>query len=127
MKESITSSKAPAAIGPYSQAIKVNNLVFVSGQIPLNPETGRLVSGDITVQTRQVLENLKAILEAAGSSLNEVAKTTVFLKNLKDFASMNAVYQEYFQENAPARTTVEVSGLPRDAIIEIEAIAVIKD
>ena len=125
MKESISTPKAPGAIGPYSQAVKVNNLVFVSGQIPLNPETGQVVQGDIKAQAGQALENIKAILKAAGSSLNDVVKTTVFMKNLKDFAAMNAVYQEYFQENPPARTTIEVVGLPRDAIIEIEAIAVI--
>jgi len=125
MKESISTPKAPGAIGPYSQAVKVNNLVFVSGQIPLNPETGQVVQGDIKAQAGQALENIKAILKAAGSSLNDVVKTTVFMKNLKDFAAMNAVYQEYFQENPPARTTIEIVGLPRDAIIEIEAIAVI--
>jgi 2-iminobutanoate/2-iminopropanoate deaminase len=121
-RETIKTTGAPGAIGPYSQAIKSGSLVFVSGQVPINPATGE-IRGDIRVQTRQSLENIKAILEAAGSSLSMVAKTTVFLKNLDDFSAMNEVYAEYFPRNAPARSTVEVSRIPRGALVEIEAIA----
>ena len=123
-KEVIFTEKATKAIGPYSQAIKSGNLLFISGQVPVNPITGEL-TGDIKVQTRQVLENLKSILAAAGASTADVVKTTVFLKNLDDFVAMNEVYREYFPIDAPARSTIEVVRIPRGALIEIEAIAVI--
>ena len=122
-KEVISTSTAPAAIGPYSQAIKVGNLLFVSGQIPLDPQSGQLVPGDIRAQTRQVLTNLAAILNAAGSSLARVAKTTVYLKDLSEFAAMNEIYAGFFGENPPARATVEVARLPRNAAVEIDLIA----
>jgi 2-iminobutanoate/2-iminopropanoate deaminase len=125
-KKVISTNLAPRAIGPYSQAVKSGNLLFVSGQIPLNPVTGE-ITGDIREQTRQALENLESILGAAGASLTDVMKTTVFLKNLDDFSSMNAVYQEYFLKDSPARSTIEVSRIPRGALVEIEAIAVINE
>ncbi|MGB9857226.1 MAG: RidA family protein [Dictyoglomaceae bacterium] len=125
MKEIISTDKAPKAIGPYSQAVKVGNFVFISGQIPIDPNTGRVVEGDIKEQTKRVLENIKGILESLGVSLNNVVKTTVFLKNMDDFSSMNEVYSSYFTENPPARSTIEVSRLPRGVDIEIEAIAVL--
>ena len=117
----IQTPNAPAAIGPYSQAIAIGNLLFTSGQIPLRAD-GTLNDGDITVQTTQVLANLKAVIEAAGSSLNQVVKTTVFLKNLDDFAAMNKVYGDTFGSHTPARSTVQVAKLPRDVLVEIEAI-----
>ena len=117
----IQTPNAPAAIGPYSQAIAIGNLLFTSGQIPLRAD-GTLNDGDITVQTTQVLANLKAVIEAAGSSLNRVVKTTVFLKNLDDFAAMNKVYGDTFGSHTPARSTVQVAKLPRDVLVEIEAI-----
>ncbi len=117
----IQTPNAPAAIGPYSQAMVVGDLLFTSGQIPLRAD-GTLSDGDITVQTTQVLANLKAVIEAAGASLNKVVKTTVFLKNLDDFAAMNAVYGEVFGSHTPARSTVQVVKLPRDVLVEIEAI-----
>lgn len=117
----IQTPNAPAAIGPYSQAMVVGNLLFTSGQIPLRAD-GTLVEGDITVQTTQVLANLKAVIEAAGAGLNKVVKTTVFLKNLDDFVAMNAVYAEAFGSHTPARSTVQVAKLPRDVLVEIEAI-----
>jgi 2-iminobutanoate/2-iminopropanoate deaminase len=120
----IKTNNAPEAIGPYSQAVKSGPLLFVSGQIPINPATGT-ISGDIKEQTRQSLENLKAILLASGTSLGNVLKTTVFLKNLDDFTVMNEIYREYFPKDAPARSTVEVSRIPRGALVEIEAIAAI--
>ena len=123
-KEVIFTDKAPKAIGPYSQAIKFGNILFISGQVPVNPATGEL-TGDIKVQTRQVLENIKSILSAAGASANDIVKTTVFLKNLDDFTAMNEIYSAYFPKEAPARSTVEVARIPRGALIEIEAIAVI--
>jgi 2-iminobutanoate/2-iminopropanoate deaminase len=123
-KKVIFSDEAPKAIGPYSQAIQSGNLLFVSGQIPINPATGE-ISGDISEQTRRVLENLKSILLAAGATPTDVLKTTVFLKNLDDFNAMNAVYGEYFAGDAPARSSIEVSRIPRGALVEIEAIAVI--
>ncbi|MEO2508070.1 RidA family protein [Clostridium paraputrificum] len=124
-KEVIFTEKAPKAIGPYSQAQKVGNLLFTSGQIPLNPSTGELVT-EIKAATKQSLENVKAILEAAGTSLENVVKTVVYIKNMNDFGEVNEVYGEYFKENAPARSCVEVARLPKDALVEIEAIAIIK-
>jgi len=118
----IATADAPQAIGPYSQAITIDNLVFCSGQIPLTP-AGTLAEGDIADQTRQVLTNLKALLAASGSSLQQVLKTTVFLVDMNDFAAMNAVYAEFFTADPPARSTVQVSRLPRDVRVEIEAIA----
>jgi 2-iminobutanoate/2-iminopropanoate deaminase len=123
-KEIISTPNAPAAIGPYSQAVRWNGLVFCSGQIPLDPATGDLVEGGVTKQTSRVLDNLKAVLEASGSSLGQVLKTTVFMKDLSEFAAMNEVYSHYFGENPPARATVEASRLPRDVRVEIECIAV---
>lgn len=125
MKEIISTENAPGAIGPYSQAIKAGNMVFVSGQIPLDPRTGEFVSENIEEQTEQVLKNLSAVLEAAGGSLTSVVKTTVFLVEMNDFAKMNEVYAKYFADNKPARATVEATRLPRDARVEIECIAVI--
>lgn len=125
-KHVIASDSAPAAIGPYSQAIRTGNLLFTAGQIPLDPATGQLVSGGITEQTTRVLENLKAILEAAGTSLEQVVKATVYLKDMNEFAAMNAVYDGYMASGdapPPARTTVEVARLPKDARIEIEFVA----
>lgn len=118
----IQTPNAPAAIGPYSQAVLVGNLLFTSGQIPLRAD-GSLNDGDIAVQTTQVLANLRAVIEAAGADLSKVVKTTVFLKNLDDFAAMNEVYAEVFAGHTPARSTVQVAKLPRDVLIEIEAIA----
>lgn len=123
MKKIINTSKAPAAIGPYSQGIKVGNLLFTSGQIPLVPETGELVEGDVSIQTRQSLENIKAILEEAGTKLENVVKTMVFIKNMDDFGKINQVYGEFFTENQPARSCVEVARLPKDVQVEIEVIA----
>jgi 2-iminobutanoate/2-iminopropanoate deaminase len=124
--EKITSPNAPAAIGPYSQAVGVDPFVFTSGQIPLDPMTGAVVTGDIEVQTRRVLENLKAVLLAGGCDLKHVVKTTVFLKEMNDFPAMNKVYGEFFTEPFPARSTVEVARLPKEVRIEIEAVAVKK-
>ncbi|SDF67648.1 RidA family protein [Sporolituus thermophilus] len=123
----VSTANAPAAIGPYSQAIKVGNLVFTSGQIPINPATGELVTGSVEEQTHQVLKNVKAVLEAAGASLDSVVKTTVFIKDMNDFAKINAVYATYFTVNPPARSCVEVARLPKDVLIEIEAIAYVAD
>ncbi len=125
-KSVIASDRAPAAIGPYSQAIRTRNLIFTAGQIPLDPTTGQVVAGGITEQTTRVLENLKAILESAGSSLSQVVKATVYLKDMGDFAAMNAVYDGYMATDEtipPARTTVEVARLPKDVRIEIEFVA----
>ncbi len=122
-KQVISTPNAPAAIGPYSQAVRAGNLVFVSGQIPLDPATGQLVGGDIGVQTEQVLENLAAILEAAGSSLAQVVKATVYLRDLGEFGRMNEVYAKFFRENPPARATVQVARLPREAAVEIDVVA----
>jgi 2-iminobutanoate/2-iminopropanoate deaminase len=124
MNEVISTDKAPGAIGPYSQAIKVNGMVFCSGQIPIDPATGNFVSEDVAEQTVQVFKNLTAVLEAAGSGLERVVKTTVFLADMNDFAAMNEVYGQYFNENKPARATVQAARLPRDAKVEIECIAV---
>ena len=123
MKEIVSTPNAPAAIGPYSQAVKYNGLVYCSGQIALDPATGHLVEGGIAEQTTRVLENLKAVLAAAGSSLEQVVKTTVFLKDMSEFAEMNAVYGTYFTAAPPARATVEAARLPRDVRVEIECIA----
>ena len=125
MKKVVHSKCAPAAIGPYSQAIKSNGFLFVSGQIPINPESGEIVEGGVDVQTRQSLENLKAILNDAGIGFENVVKTTVFLKNINDFVAMNTVYANYFKEQCPARACVEVSNLPKGALVEIELIATI--
>jgi 2-iminobutanoate/2-iminopropanoate deaminase len=125
-KHVIATDKAPAAIGPYSQAVRVGNLLFTAGQIPLDPATGQVVAGGISEQTTRVLENLKAILDAAGSSLANVVKTTVFLKDMNDFAAMNAVYDAYLGGDdlpPPARTTVEVSRLPKNVLVEIDLVA----
>ena len=124
-KKVISTEGAPAAIGPYSQGVRVGNLIFTAGQIPLEPATQQIVASGITEQTTRVLENLKAVLEAGGSSLAQVVKATVFLKDFNDFAAMNAVYATYLGNDgaAPARTTVEVSRLPKDALIEIELVA----
>ena len=119
-KKIVTTEKAPKAIGPYSQAIRIEHLVFTAGQIGLNPETMEIVDGGIEAQTRQTLTNLKNVLESADSCLNFVVKTTVFLQNMGDFAAMNAVYTEFFPENPPARSTVAVAGLPKGALVEIE-------
>ncbi len=123
MKEIISTENAPGAIGPYSQAVKTGNMVFVSGQIPIDPATGQFVSEDVAEQTDQVFKNLRAVLEAAGSSLEKVVKTTVFLADMNDFAAMNEVYGKYFTVDYPARATVQAARLPRDARVEIEAIA----
>lgn len=126
MKKVISTPKAPAAIGPYSQAIQVGNTIYVSGQIPFVPETMTLVSEDVKEQTKQALENVKAILEAANSSLNDVVKASVFVKDINDFNAINEVYASYFNENKPARALVEVARLPRDVKIEIEVVAVVE-
>ncbi|MBA3439523.1 MAG: RidA family protein [Pyrinomonadaceae bacterium] len=124
MKQTIETEKAPRAIGPYSQAVVAGGFVFASGQIPLDPQTGEFVAGGVAEQTKQVLINLIAVLEAAGSSLDQVVKTTVFLADMKDFAAMNEVYGRYFSAEPPARATVEAARLPRDARVEIEAVAI---
>jgi 2-iminobutanoate/2-iminopropanoate deaminase len=123
MKKIISTSKAPAAIGPYSQAIKVGNLVYTSGQIPVNPATGSFVEGGIKEQARQSLTNVKAILEEAGLTMANVIKTTVFMADMNDFADMNAVYAEFFAEPYPARSAVAVKTLPKGALVEIEVVA----
>ena len=123
MKTVITTTAAPGAIGPYSQAIEANGLVFVSGQIPLDPATGAFVPGGVEVQAEQLLKNLKAVLEAAGCSLADVVKTTVFLTNMGDFAAVNEVYARFFTAECPARSAVQVGALPKGALVEIEAIA----
>jgi len=123
VRERIQTENAPAAIGPYSQAIKAGGFVFVSGQIPIDPQTGQFVPGGIAEQTRQVLKNLAAVLEAAGSSLDRVVKTTVFLADMKEFSGMNEVYATFFSSPPPARATVAAAGLPRDARVEIEVVA----
>ncbi len=123
MKEIIQTEHAPQAIGPYSQAVKANGLIFASGQIPTDPQTGQFVAGGIAEQTEQVLTNLAAVLEAAGSDLTRVVKTTVFLIDMEEFGAMNEVYGRFFKDAPPARATVEAARLPRDARVEIEAIA----
>lgn len=127
MREIIQTDNAPGAIGPYSQAIKAGGFVFVSGQIPTDPQTGEFVAGGITEQTEQVLKNLKAVLEASGSSLAQVVKTTVFLADMKEFSGMNEVYATFFSGAPPARATVAAAGLPRDARVEIEAVALVSE
>jgi 2-iminobutanoate/2-iminopropanoate deaminase len=123
MKQTIKTSNAPAAIGPYSQAVKANGLLFLSGQIALDPASGQVIAGDVRAQTERVLENLKAVLEAGGSSLAQVLKTTVFLADMADFAAMNEVYGRYFAADPPARSTVQAAGLPRGVKVEIDVIA----
>ena len=123
-KEIISTDQAPGAIGPYSQAVKIGEMVFVSGQIPIDPLSGNLIEGDIKTQTRQVLKNVTAVLSAAGTSLDRVVKTTVFITNMNDFSLMNEVYAEFFTSMPPARACVEVSRLPKDVLVEVEAIAI---
>jgi 2-iminobutanoate/2-iminopropanoate deaminase len=127
LRERIQTENAPAAIGPYSQAIKAGGFVFVSGQIPIDPQTGQFVAGGIAEQTTRVLKNLQALLEAAGSSLGQVVKTTVFLADMQEFSGMNEVYATFFPEPPPARATVAAAGLPRDARVEIEAVALVSE
>ena len=123
MRDAVSTSSAPAAIGPYSQAIRAGSLLFVSGQIPLDPATATMVEGDVAVQTHRVLRNLAGILEAAGSSLDRVVRATVYLSDMADFAAMNEVYGTYFSAPAPARSTIQAARLPRDARVEIDVIA----
>jgi 2-iminobutanoate/2-iminopropanoate deaminase len=123
MQRAIQTSNAPQAIGPYSQAVVIDRFVFASGQIPINPATGEIAGSDIESQTRQVLQNLKAVLEASGANLAKVVKTTVFIRNMEDFPKVNSIYGEFFSQPYPARSTIEVSRLPRDVLIEIEAVA----
>jgi 2-iminobutanoate/2-iminopropanoate deaminase len=126
VKQIIKTKSAPQAIGPYSQAVHAGGFIFASGQIPLDPQTGEFVAGGVAEQTEQVLRNLVAVLEAAGTGLDRVVKTTVFLADMNDFAAMNEVYGRYFSKDAPARSTVEAARLPRDARVEIDAIALEK-
>jgi 2-iminobutanoate/2-iminopropanoate deaminase len=123
--ETVATDRGPKAIGPYSQAVRANGFVFLSGQIPLDPKTQQVVEGDVTAQTERVLENLKGVVEAAGSSLQRVVKTTVFLADINDFAAMNEVYSRYFTAHKPARSTVEVSRLPKNVRVEIDLIALL--
>jgi 2-iminobutanoate/2-iminopropanoate deaminase len=123
MREVIATDQAPKAIGPYSQAIRAQGLIFTSGQIPIDPATSQIVAGDVSAQTERVLKNLAAVLQASGSSLEKVARSTVFLKNMGDFAAMNEVYGRYFKQEPPARSTVEVARLPKDVLVEIDVIA----
>lgn len=125
MIETVATDRGPKAIGPYSQAVRANGFVFLSGQIPLDPKTQQIVEGDAAVQTERVMENLKGVVEAAGSTLHRVVKTTVFLADMNDFAAMNEVYSRYFTANAPARSTVEVARLPKNVRVEIDLIALI--
>jgi 2-iminobutanoate/2-iminopropanoate deaminase len=122
-KQIVSTENAPAAIGPYSQAVRVGELIYTAGQIALIPETGKLIEGDIDAQTRQVMENLAAVLQAAGSSLTQVVKTTIFVTDINDFAKVNQVYGSFFQDNPPARSTVQVAALPLGANVEIEVVA----
>lgn len=126
MKKIVKTEKAPAPVGPYNQAIISGNFVFTAGQIPINPETGNLEPNDINIQTKRVIENLRAVLQASGSDLSEVVKTTVFLKDMNEFALMNEVYAQYFSDNSPARSAVEVARLPKDVLVEMECIAILK-
>lgn len=118
----ISTKNAPAAIGPYSQAIEVNGMIYTSGMIPINPQTGELVSGTVEEQAKQAFSNLKALVEAAGSSMDHVVKTVVFIKNMDDFAKINAIYETYFEKPYPARSCVEVARLPKDVALEVEAV-----
>jgi len=127
LRQRIQTENAPAAIGPYSQAIKAGGFVFCSGQVAIDPQTGQFVAGGVAEQTEQVLKNLSAVLEAAGSSLDQVVKTTVFLADMKEFSAMNEVYARFFSEPPPARATVAAAGLPRDARVEIEAVALVSE
>lgn len=122
-KEIIATKNAPQAIGPYSQAVKANGFVFTAGQVPIDPATGNVVEGDIRRQTERVLQNVRGILEAAGSSFDKAVRTTVFLKNMSDFAAMNEVYATFFTSKQPARSTVEVAQLPKNVLVEIDVIA----
>jgi 2-iminobutanoate/2-iminopropanoate deaminase len=122
-KDVVRTEGAPPPIGPYSQAIRAGGLIFVSGQIPLDPDTGQMVSGDVKAQTRRVLQNLSAVLQAAGSSMDRVVKTTIFLRDMNDFGAVNEEYASAFRELPPARSTVQAARLPRDAMVEIECIA----
>lgn len=126
MKQIISTPKAPAAIGPYSQAVVVGDLIFTSGMIPIIPETKELETGDVKAQARQAIKNLVTLLEESGSGAENVIKTTVFIKNMEDFASINEVYSEFFTDNYPARSCVEVARLPKDVLVEIEAVALKK-
>ena len=123
MREIVSTTNAPQAIGPYSQAVKANGFIFVSGQVAIDPATQQVITGDVSAQTDRVLRNLAGILEAAGSSLGKVIRSTVFLKNMNDFTAMNAVYGKYFSSAPPARSTVEVARLPKDVLVEIDVIA----
>ena len=123
MRYTVESNEAPKAIGPYSQGIKAGGFVFVSGQVALDPKTGEMVGADVAAQTERVLQNLQAIVEAAGSGLDRVVKSTVYLRTMKDFAAMNEVYKKYFKNDPPARATVAVAGLPKDALVEIDVVA----
>lgn len=123
MQKKINSENAPAPIGPYSQAIALDNLLFTSGQIAIDPNTGDINDGDVVAQTQQVLENLKAVLSAAGCTIDSVVKTTIYLKNMDDFTQVNDVYAQYFSDSLPARSTVEVSRLPKNVLVEIDCIA----
>lgn len=127
MKQIIQTDRAPQAIGPYSQAVKARGLVYASGQIPIDPATGQFVAGGITEQTEQVLKNVAAVLEAAGTGLDQIVKTTVFLADMEEFAAMNEVYAKYFTNEPPARATVQAAGLPRNARVEIEVIALVEE
>ena len=125
MKKAIETKKAPGAIGPYSQAVVINNFIFCSGQVGKDPKTNQFVEGGVAAQTKQVLENLKAVLSSAGADFSDVVKTTVYLKNVSDFSQMNEVYATYFQKPYPARATIEAARLPQDALVEIECLAVL--
>ncbi|BFJ84979.1 RidA family protein [Ruthenibacterium sp. CLA-JM-H11] len=125
MNNAISTEKAPAAIGPYSQAVKAGDTIYVSGQLPIDPATGAFASDDITAQTRQSLTNIRSILEAAGTDMSKVVKTTVLLKSIADFAAMNEVYAQFFSEPYPARAAFQVAALPKDALVEIECVAVL--
>jgi len=126
MREAVSTEKAPKAIGPYSQAVKANGFIFVSGQLPINPATGQLVAGTIEEQTEQALRNVQAILEEAGASLDSVVKTTLFVRDMSDFPKINEAYAKFFKSNPPARSTVQAARLPKDAGIEIEAVAAVR-
>lgn len=125
MKKIVKTTEAPSPVGPYNQAIVAGNLIFTAGQIPMDPKTGELEESDVRKQTERVINNVKAVLEAGGSSLSKVLKTTVFLKNMDDFTAMNEIYSKYFEVDPPARSAVEVSRLPKDVLVEIECIALV--